>query len=173
MPTAEKRSGNKWRITQQYHGKRYRVIIESKTKPSKKKMAIVMNQVIKNETGFDIGITFPKKRYMGNYPCYVYYILNEEKDKIKIGVSKNVLQRCKSLQTSSGEELKLLHFIEFPSRHKAIEAETKLHNIFYFYRKNPNKDTRITNTTEWFDAKIVDFLMTNFDTKDKIFAYQN
>lgn len=98
-------------------------------------------------------------------PCYVYYILNEEKDKVKIGISDNPMQRAKQLQTACGEEIDLHHTIKFDTRKEAEEAEAFLHKEFSFNRKRPSK---VARTTEWFDAIILGRLMADYDTAIKI-----
>ena len=98
-------------------------------------------------------------------PCSVYYILNEEKDKVKIGISYNPLGRAKNIQTSSGEEIELLHVIEFPTRSRALNAEAFLHKEFMFYRKKPSK---VAKSCEWFDACIVDDLKKLYWTQENI-----
>ena len=100
-------------------------------------------------------------------PCSVYYIFNKEKDKVKIGISNNPLQRAKSLQTACGEEISVLHTINFPSREEAFKAEQFLHREFSQFRKKPSK---VTNSCEWFDASIVDDLMKYYDTEEHINA---
>ena len=98
-------------------------------------------------------------------PCFVYYILNEEKDKVKIGVSNNPIQRAKNLQTASGEEISIYHTIEFNNREEAMEAETFLHKEFSPWRKRPSK---VSRSCEWFDIVILCDLMTYFKTAEKI-----
>lgn len=100
-------------------------------------------------------------------PCYVYYILNEEKDKVKIGISDNPMARAKQLQTACGEEIDLHHTIKFSTRSEAESAESFLHREFSYYRKRPSK---VAKTTEWFDARILGRLMADYDTADKIQA---
>lgn len=97
--------------------------------------------------------------------CFVYYILNEEKDKVKIGISNNPIARAKSLQTASGEDIEILHTIEFKNREEAIEAERCLHREFSTFRKHPSK---VAKTCEWFDARIVDILMKRYISRNDI-----
>ena len=101
----------------------------------------------------------------GDAKCFVYYILNQEKDKIKIGISNDPIGRAKNMQTSSGEELEILHTIEFPSREEAMEAERFLHQFYSDYRKRPSK---IAKSSEWFDAKIKDELLKYFLSEEQI-----
>lgn len=48
MATIESRGNNKWRISQMYYGKRYRITIESKDKPSSKDANLIIQRVIDN-----------------------------------------------------------------------------------------------------------------------------
>lgn len=98
-------------------------------------------------------------------PCFVYYIFNEEKDKVKIGISSDPLRRAKELQTSCGEEISILHTIKFPSREKASEAEQFLHGEFSQFRRKPSK---VARSCEWFDACIIEDLMQYYDTEEHI-----
>lgn len=98
-------------------------------------------------------------------PCFVYYILNEEKDKVKIGVSNDPIKRAKALQTASGEEIEILHTIEFKNRNEAMTAESFLHNIFGRWRKRPSK---VSKSCEWFDVEISKSLMLDFDSRESI-----
>ena len=82
---------------------------------------------------------------------FIYYLLNEEKDKVKIGKANNPMYRAKQLQTASGEALELLHTVKFDSESHALEAELFLHTMFSNYRKQ----SKLTKTIEWFDACIV------------------
>ena len=44
---------------------------------------------------------------------YVYYLTNADKDMVKIGVSKDPIQRAKAIQTSSGQDIEVIHTIYF------------------------------------------------------------
>lgn len=98
-------------------------------------------------------------------PCYVYYILNQEKDKVKIGVSSNPIGRAKDLQTASGEDIEIYHTIEFKNRNEAYEAESFLHKRFSEYRKKP---TKVSKSCEWFDSEILLILMPFFHSAEQI-----
>ena len=98
-------------------------------------------------------------------PCYVYYLLNEEKDKVKIGISNNPVSRAKSIQTSCGEEIEIINTIKFDSKPDALKAESFLHSVFSAKRKRPSK---VAKTTEWFDCDIVSTLMKYFKTRKQI-----
>lgn len=106
-----------------------------------------------------VGIEEPEEE------CYVYYIANEQDSLLKIGISGNVEQRIKSLQTSCGDELKVLHTIKFNNRKEALEAERFLHSFFERYRKKPSK---INRSSEWFDFEIIYVLMDHFKTMKDI-----
>lgn len=82
-------------------------------------------------------------------PCYVYYILNADKDKVKIGISDNPTGRAKALQTACGEDLEILHTIEFENRESALNAERYLHGEFREYRMRVSK---VSKSCEWFEA---------------------
>lgn len=100
-------------------------------------------------------------------PCYVYYILNQERNKVKIGISYNPKVRAQNIQTASGEEIEILNTIEFASRYEALTAEAYLHRVYGEYRKHPSK---VAKSSEWFDAKIVKHLMTYHETAFQIRA---
>ena len=106
-----------------------------------------------------------KKAEEDNIPCSLYYITNAEMSLVKIGISNNVTNRIKNMQTSTGYYLELLKEIKFDSREEAMEAERFLHSEYGHMRRKPHK---ITKTSEWFDIKIVPSLMSNFDTCEKI-----
>lgn len=98
-------------------------------------------------------------------PCYVYYILNFEKDKVKIGISNDPIGRAKNIQTSSGEEIEILNTIKFACREDALEAEKFLHDVFREARKKP---TKVAKSSEWFDSRICKVLMEHFSTREQI-----
>lgn len=98
-------------------------------------------------------------------PCFVYYILNFEKTKVKIGISNNPVSRAKAIQTASGEEIELLHTIQFDSRQDALNAEKFLHDVFSNARKKPSK---VAKSSEWFDSRICKVLLKHFYTKEQI-----
>lgn len=106
-----------------------------------------------------------KKAEEDNIPCSLYYITNAEMSLVKIGISNNVTNRIKNMQTSTGYYLELLKEIKFDSREEAMEAERFLHSEYGHMRRKPHK---ITKTSEWFDIRIVPSLMSNFDTCEKI-----
>lgn len=99
---------------------------------------------------------------------YVYYLLNQDKDKVKIGLSDCPEQRQKQLQTGNGEALELVKTIYFETRHEAITAENFLHSYFHYYRKIPYVTKRF-RSTEWFDAEILPELLEAFGTREQIF----
>lgn len=75
---------------------------------------------------------------------FVYFILNEDSNAIKIGRAKNLEKRMKSLQTSSPAKLKLIKTIQVEGSKKAQELERSLHQQF--------REIRLTG--EWFKAEI-------------------
>lgn len=97
--------------------------------------------------------------------CFLYYILNEEKDKVKIGISGNPMSRAREIQTSSGEEIELLHTIEFDDRESALYAESHLHRCFSKWRKKP---TKVARSCEWFDSCIIPYLREKYWTASQI-----
>ena len=99
-------------------------------------------------------------------PCFVYYILNREKDRVKIGISSNPLQRAKSLQTASGHDISIAHVIEFKNREEALQAEKFLHDEFYTDRVRVSS---VSKSCEWFLAGILDkYLLKYYSTADDI-----
>lgn len=98
-------------------------------------------------------------------PCFVYYILNHDKDKVKIGVSSNPISRAKSLQTACGEELEILLTIQFKTREEAFDAERFLHMRFSSRRC---KVSTITKSNEWFHADIVPILKEGYFSSTQI-----
>jgi predicted GIY-YIG superfamily endonuclease len=75
--------------------------------------------------------------------CFVYFILNEDSNAIKIGKAKDVNKRLKTLQTSSPAELKLIKSVQTAGEAKALELEKSLHEEFQVIRLNG----------EWFRAE--------------------
>ena len=103
-------------------------------------------------------------------PCSVYYIANAEMSLVKIGISVNVDNRIKSMQTSTGYYLELINEIIFDSVEEARKVESWLHREFGTWRRKPHK---ITKSSEWFDYCITDWLMSRYDTKEKIIKAMN
>lgn len=73
---------------------------------------------------------------------FVYFILNEDSNAIKIGRAKNLEKRMKALQTSSPAKLKLIKAIQVDGNKKAQGLERSLHQQF--------REIRLTG--EWFRA---------------------
>jgi len=76
------------------------------------------------------------------HPYFVYFILNEDSNAIKIGRARDVTKRLKALQTSSPAHLKLLKTIQTEGSEAAAELEQSLHKQFW--------DLRLAG--EWFRA---------------------
>jgi predicted GIY-YIG superfamily endonuclease len=74
---------------------------------------------------------------------FVYFILNEDSNAIKIGIAKNLARRMMSLQTSSPAKLKLIKSIQVTVGKEALELEQSLHNKF--------REIRLAG--EWFKAE--------------------
>lgn len=100
----------------------------------------------------------------GKEPCDLYFILNEEKTLVKIGISKNANGRIKEMQTATGYYLELLNVIHFPTREEASYAEAWLHRHYSVFRRHPV----VKKTSEWFEADIVNDLMMNYSTLEGI-----
>lgn len=113
----------------------------------------------------DEGLDWVKSIPCDGKKVFVYYLLNEDKDKVKIGISANPLKRAKSIQTSSGEDIELINVIEFPNREQAREAESFLHSTFSFRRRRPSK---VARSCEWFDSCIVETLKERFWTYEQL-----
>lgn len=77
-----------------------------------------------------------------NRPYFVYFILNEDSNAIKIGQAKDVNKRLKALQTSSPAQLKLMKCIQIDGVEAARQLEQSLHTEF----------DRLRLAGEWFRA---------------------
>lgn len=88
---------------------------------------------------------------------YVYFFLNINDNTIKIGFTKNIEQRRKSLSTGSSGKLALLGYIR-----SDISLEKELHKQF--------ENCRIRHNGEWFDPftspDLIHYLNENNDIKD-------
>ncbi len=79
---------------------------------------------------------------------YIYLIRCSENSFYKIGISKNVEQRLKQIQTSSPDKVYLVH--KYESSY-ASKIERALHNFYKSYHRN----------NEWFELSLneeVEFL---------------
>jgi hypothetical protein len=74
---------------------------------------------------------------------FIYFILNQNSNAIKIGRAKNLERRMKSLQTSSPTKLELLKSISVQGMSEAQDLEQSLHKKF--------DELRLTG--EWFRAE--------------------
>lgn len=74
---------------------------------------------------------------------FIYFILNEDSNAIKIGRATNVVKRLKALQTSSPAKLKLIKSLQVEGAKEAQALEQSLHQQF--------SDLRVTG--EWFKAE--------------------
>jgi len=63
-------------------------------------------------------------------PYFVYFILNEDSNAIKIGLAKDVNKRLTALQTSSPAHLKLIKTIQTNGADAARQLEQSLHEKF-------------------------------------------
>ena len=74
---------------------------------------------------------------------FVYFILNEDSNAIKIGLAKDTAKRLKALQTSSPAKLKLIKTMQVDGLKAAQELEQSLHKQFH----------EIRLSGEWFRAE--------------------
>jgi T5orf172 domain len=74
---------------------------------------------------------------------FVYFILNEDSNAIKIGRAKDLAKRMKALQTSSPAKLKLIKSVQVESGEAAQALEQSLHQQFW----------EIRLAGEWFKAE--------------------
>jgi predicted GIY-YIG superfamily endonuclease len=74
---------------------------------------------------------------------FVYFVLNEDSNAIKIGRARDLGKRMKALQTSSPARLKLIHCVQVDTSKEAEALEKSLHQQF--------KSIRLAG--EWFRAK--------------------
>ncbi|HEY9699093.1 MAG TPA: GIY-YIG nuclease family protein [Trichocoleus sp.] len=74
---------------------------------------------------------------------FVYFILNEDSNAVKIGRAKDMHKRMKALQTSSPAKLKLLKSVQVEGRKEAEQLEQSLHKQF----------SEIRLAGEWFKAE--------------------
>lgn len=74
---------------------------------------------------------------------FVYFILNEDSNAIKIGRAKDLAKRMKSLQTSSPAKLKLIKSVQVEGGSEAQKLEQSLHKHF----------SEIRLAGEWFKAQ--------------------
>jgi len=61
---------------------------------------------------------------------YVYFISNQRKSVVKIGIANNPTQRLKTFQTANHEKLIILKVIKRNNRTKAFQLESALHRKF-------------------------------------------
>ena len=74
---------------------------------------------------------------------FVYFILNQDSNAIKIGRARDLTKRMKALQTSSPAKLKLLKSVQVEGGKEAQELEQSLHRQF----------NEIRLAGEWFKAE--------------------
>ncbi len=74
---------------------------------------------------------------------FVYFILNQDSNAIKIGKAKDLVKRMKSLQTSSPVKLKLIESVQVEGGEEAQQLEQSLHQQF--------REIRLAG--EWFKAE--------------------
>lgn len=74
---------------------------------------------------------------------FIYFILNEDSNAIKIGRAKDLARRMNALQTSSPAKLKLIKSVQVEGGKEAHELEQSLHKKF----------SEIRLAGEWFKAE--------------------
>ncbi|MEQ8969764.1 MAG: GIY-YIG nuclease family protein [Coleofasciculus sp. C1-SOL-03] len=74
---------------------------------------------------------------------FIYFILNEDSNAIKIGRAKDLTKRMNALQTSSPAKLRLIKSVQVEGRKEAHELEKSLHKQF----------NEIRLAGEWFKAE--------------------
>ncbi|MGG6294977.1 GIY-YIG nuclease family protein [Leptolyngbya sp. AN02str] len=74
---------------------------------------------------------------------FIYFVLNEDSNAIKIGRAKDLAKRLKTLQTSSPAKLKLIKSIQVEGSEDAHKLEQSLHKQFH----------EIRLAGEWFKAE--------------------
>lgn len=81
---------------------------------------------------------------------FVYFILNEDSNAVKIGRAKDLEKRMKALQTSSPAKLKLIKSVQVKVGEEAQELEKSLHQRF----------SAIRLAGEWFkaDANLLEYI---------------
>jgi hypothetical protein len=90
------------------------------------------------------GRTYSLERAKLSHQAYfIYFILNQDSNAIKIGRAKNLEKRLKTLQTSSPARLQLVKFIQVNCLDEAEALEKFLHNQF----------NALKLTGEWFRAE--------------------
>ena len=80
---------------------------------------------------------------VGNQAYFIYFLLNKDSSAIKIGQTKNLEKRIRTLQTSSPAKLKLLKSLQVEGSEEALKQEQSLHQKF----------SPIKITGEWFKAE--------------------
>ena len=80
---------------------------------------------------------------MAHQAHFIYFILNEDSNAIKIGRAKDLAKRMNALQTSSPAKLKLIKSVQVEGGKEAHELEQSLHKKF----------SEIRLAGEWFKAE--------------------
>lgn len=99
-------------------------------------------------------------------PCYLYYMMNIYRDKVKIGISSDPVRRAKDLESANGgENVEILRTFKFENRREAQDAESALHHELDCYRM---KGLNHRIATEWFTVDVVDVLKENYWDEERI-----
>lgn len=61
---------------------------------------------------------------------YVYFILDEKSNAIKIGKAKDIQERLSDLQVSNPNELTVIHYIKCDNEDHSFLVESKFHNLY-------------------------------------------
>jgi len=136
-------------------GKKFTLLLNGELVIVKAQKSLTINAVcawIKTWASSDTKIVTPGNRQisldgdkLAHYSYFVYFILNEDSNAIKIGKAKDISKRLKSLQTSSPAKLRLIKSIQVESDKKAQELEQLLHRKF--------QEIRLGG--EWFKAEVI------------------
>lgn len=134
-------------------GKKFTIQIENESIPIKAQKSLNINAIVawvKTWAGEKAQIITPGNKTLStngeiesSETEFIYFILNEECNAVKIGRAKDVDKRLKSLQTANCCELKIIKTIRTNGNSKAKKFEEDLHEKY--------KHLRIRG--EWFKAE--------------------
>ena len=106
---------------------------------------------------------------------YVYILRSGNSNNFKIGVSKNIENRIKQLQTGSPYKIFTYCYFEAPTRKEAFNCEYWLHKFFdlhktalmcgEWYRLNKNELKPLLNMT--YTTEVITYVIDNWNNGDK------